>query len=158
MQDGVEIMNALTELQEELEEVEEAVRTQDVMYKVSFTCLNIDSLTHNMQLAVKDGSGFTEDEILDHVNLEQHAGFLKSHMSQNKDTLGGKILTWLTEEYLVSCTFFIRFCVKLIKCKGQKQVTRADSISFPRAYSHPATRTDANTTTRAKLSDCYSTW
>lgn len=35
MQDGVEIMNALTELQEELEEAEQVVRTQDVMYKVS---------------------------------------------------------------------------------------------------------------------------
>jgi hypothetical protein len=48
MQDGVEIMNALTELQEELEEAEETARTQDVMYKVSFTHLNLDTPTHNM--------------------------------------------------------------------------------------------------------------
>jgi len=48
MQNGVEIMNALTELQEEFEEVEDAVRTQDVMYKVSYAYMEIRTPTHNI--------------------------------------------------------------------------------------------------------------
>lgn len=93
---------------------------------------------NDMQLAVKDGSGFTEDEILDHVRLEQHASFLKSHMSQNSDTLGGKILTWLTEEYLVSISLRNAIGAKLrtnrLEIKLAHQLDRPPLSGFQRHH------------------------
>ena len=86
MKQGVEIFTALMDLEEDFRSQKKSIRIPDIKFKVCLTFLTLskDAFVHKLQLAITDGSGVTEKEILDHVKLQAHAPFIMSHLRHNK--------------------------------------------------------------------------